>query len=87
MQNPNYSVPPDHFKLSGPGEKGKNFRFLCKICSKTISANAKSRINLRNHLEAKHTGHLSSFDQWCKQNDKRKRVSNHHTMSYRLGLL
>lgn len=77
-----FSVPSEIFELDGAGVVPGNFKFKCKLCSvgglKTISANAKSRVNLRNHVKTKHAGHLKKFDDWCTLHDHRRGSKRPH---------
>jgi hypothetical protein len=53
-----------------------NYRFRCELCpasKKPLSANYKSRGNLRKHISSQHSHALQKFDDWCKANDNRKR--------------
>jgi hypothetical protein len=72
---PTFFVPETYFILKGHSKVKGNYLYTCQKClpegSKTISANSKSRVNLRNHIKSIHNRSLPAYDLVCKEHDGR----------------
>ena len=87
---PTYFVPPSFFKLCGQskGEGCKSWLFRCLKCPgirKPLSANYKSRYNLKLHIKTVHPILLKQYDDECQANDKRKSIKQTGENSAQVG--
>ena len=72
---PEFMIPHPFFEMLGPSKSADNIRFKCLMCGgdKSISANKRSKLNLRNHISSKHSDILATYDDWCHANDRRRK--------------